>query len=138
MAGVGVGELILPQLLQKKIPVSVAAATSTLVVTLTVASCAGKRLVSHVIFSLSSPSARALLILRTLYRSSSVSVNKCWWIVRSSLVVGRVYDSRGRHWGTTCCGIAGNMMPWDILFGCLLYLICRSCFRVEGSSHSSS
>jgi uncharacterized protein len=42
LLGVGVGEIIIPQLLLKKIPVAVAAATSTLAVTLTVASCAGK------------------------------------------------------------------------------------------------
>jgi uncharacterized membrane protein YfcA len=40
LLGVGIGEVVLPQLLDKKVPVPVAAATSTLVVALTCAACA--------------------------------------------------------------------------------------------------
>ena len=40
LLGVGMGEVVLPQLLGKKVPVPVAAATSTLVVALTCAACA--------------------------------------------------------------------------------------------------
>lgn len=46
LLGVGIGEVLLPQLLAKQIPVAVAAASSTLVVMLTCLSCAGVQITS--------------------------------------------------------------------------------------------